>query len=261
MPSYAILGATGQTGQALLTILLQSAKDDVKNINLYVRSRARLERLQPEISTNKKVQIFEGSIQDVSLISRCISHVSAVFAVVASNENIPGLRIAQETAHTIVAALCELRAQDPDTKLPRIIVLSSATINLHLCRHMPALLYWLLRNAFSNVYADLVLAEEYLRLHRSWLNVTFVQPGGLVHDARRGHAISLDREETFLSYLDLAAGMIEVADAGELYDWKGVSVVSTADDVKTEWKVPLYMAKGLLWHFMPGLYRLSKFWW
>lgn len=49
-----------------------------------------------------------------------------------------------------------------------------------------------------------------------------------------------------MSYVDLAAGMIEVTDAGGTYDWKGVTIVPTAPDVKIEWRVPLRMARGLL---------------
>lgn len=190
MPSYAILGATGQTGLSiLLNILLESPQN---TINAYVRSRVKLEKLRPDISTFKNVRIFEGDIQNMRLDTDCISNVSAVFAVVATNENIPNLRIAQETAHIVVAALCDLRSQGPSTKLPRIIFLSSASINRNLYGHQPAFVHWLLTTAFSNVYGHLALAEAYLRLHEGWLNATFVQPGGLVQDARKGHAISLD---------------------------------------------------------------------
>ena len=258
MPSYAILGATGQTGRALVTVLLQSPKN---NINVYVRSKAKWESLRPDVSGVEQVQVFHGDIHDVPLIAHCVSGVSAIFSVVASNENTPYLRVAQGTAQVVVAALCHLRALDPAAKLPKIVVLSSSAINPHLCRHQPAWLHWLLRNAFNNVYGDLALAEDYLRLHRSWLNVTFIQPGGLVHDAQKGHAISLEREKTFLSYLDLAAGMVEVADVGPTYDWMGVSIVPTANDVKVHWKVLLEIVEGLLWHFMPWLMWLIRYFW
>lgn len=44
MPTYAVLGATGSTGQAILNILLQSPKNTV---NAYVRSKAKLLKLSP----------------------------------------------------------------------------------------------------------------------------------------------------------------------------------------------------------------------
>ncbi len=256
MPTYAVLGATGATGQALLEILSQSPKHEV---NAYVRSAAKLERLRPGISKSDNVRIFEGDLFDVPLIARCISDVSTVFAVVATNENIPNLTIAQDTAHVIVAALCTLRARYPGMRVPRIIVLSSSTINPHLSRDKPRWVQWLLLRALSNLYRDLELAEKYWRLHRAWLEVTFIQPGGLVHDTQKGHVLSLDKERTFLSYLDLAAGMVEVANSDGEYDWKGVAVVPTGKDVKIEWRTPLTLVEGLLFHIFPWVYGIVKY--
>lgn len=261
MPTYAVLGATGSTGLALLDNLSKSPK---YTVNAYVRSKAKLERFRPGISQSDKVQIFEGDLHDIPLITRCISNVSAIFAVVATNTNIPGNTIAQDTAQVIVAALCNLRTQNPDVKLPRIIVLSSATVNPTFSQGMPALFHWLTETAFSYIYEDLRRAERYMRLHKSWVNATFVHPGGLVHDAQKGHAVSLDgvssvKEQKFLGYLDLAAGMIEVADAEGKYDWVPVSVVSTAKDVKIEWRVPIFLGTGLTFHFLPWTYPISKY--
>jgi len=258
MPTYAVLGATGSTGLALLDNLSKSPK---YTVNTYVRSKAKLERLRPAISRSDKVQIFEGDLRDVPLITRCISNVSAIFAVVATNTNVPNLSVAQDTAQVIVAALCNLRTQNPDAKLPRIIFLSSATVNPTFSRDRPALLHWLVETSFSYVYEDLRRAERFMRLHKSWLNATFVHPGGLVHDAQKGHVVSLvtQKQQTFLGYLDLAAGMLEVADAEGKYDWIGVSVVSTAKDVKIEWRVPFFLAAGLTFHFLPWTYGISKY--
>ena len=100
-----------------------------------------------------------------------------------------------------------------------------------------------------------------MRLHRSWLNATFVHPGGLVHDAQKGHAVNLEKttSQTFLSYLDLAAGMIEVADAEGKYDWVGVSILPTSKDVKVEWRVPIFLVAGLTFHFLPWMYGISRY--
>lgn len=261
MPTYAILGATGSTGLALLDNLSKSPK---YTVNAYVRSKAKLERFRPGISKSEKVQIFEGDLHDIPLITRCISNVSAIFAVVATNFNVPGMTIAQDTAQIIVAALCNLRTQNPDAKLPRIIVLSSASVNPTFSRELPALVRWVTQNAFSYIYEDLRRAERYLRLHKSWMNATFVQPGALVHDAQQGHAVSLDGicldgEQTCLGYLDLAAGMIEVADGEGKYDWVGVSVVPTARKVEFEWRLPILVGAGLTFHFLPWTYPITKY--
>ena len=257
MPSYAILGATGATGSSLLTLLVKSSDT---TINAYVRSKSRLLARFPDLSSNASVHIFEGNIFDITLMASCISGVDAVFAVVATNDNIPGLRVAQDTAETIVAAMSQLRSPDATVKLPQILFLSSASLNPVLNRHQPAFLHWLLMTACSNVYEDLEHAESYLRNQRShldWLRVTFIQPGGLVEDEQKGHTISWEGTKPFISYLDLAAGMIEIAENGG-YDWKGVCVVPTGEKVKFERKIPGRLLRGLAWHFIPGLYRVGK---
>ncbi|KAL8785856.1 MAG: hypothetical protein Q9195_008480 [Heterodermia aff. obscurata] len=234
MPTYAVLGATGSTGQALLHLLLQSPKNTV---HAYARSKAKLLKLSPQYTGNDNLQIFEGALTDVSVIANCISNVTAVLCVLGANESAPGLHVAQDAAQSIVAACCHLKAQDPSVSLPKLLFLASATINPHLCRELPAPVHWLLKASFYYVYEDLEYAQAYLELHKSWLNVTFIQPGGLVHDIQRGHAISLERQQTFLSYLDLAAGFIEVANAGEdLYKWKAVSVIPTSNGTKIEYR-------------------------
>ncbi|KAL8939271.1 MAG: hypothetical protein Q9216_003442 [Gyalolechia sp. 2 TL-2023] len=265
MPTYAILGATGKTGGALLTLL---QKDPNIHINAYARSKSKLLQQHPSLEHNTNVNIFEGSLSDIPLIASTLTHhppVDAAFCVLGVNENIPGIRIAQDTANAVLAALCHIRAQDPTTTshssspppppTPKLIFLSSVSLNPVMLAAEPALAKAILTRGMSHVYADLRFAEETLRLHRSWLkDVTFVQPGGLTEDAQRGHKLSVDGESTgFLSYLDLAAGMIEIAESGT-YAWMGVAVVATGEGVRFEAKAPMQILRGLVWHFWPGAY-------
>ncbi|KAL8835687.1 MAG: hypothetical protein Q9170_003226 [Blastenia crenularia] len=254
MPSYAVLGATGATGSNILKLLI---KDPQNTVNVYVRSKPKLLAQTPEIASNKQVKIFNGSLNDTSLIASCLKDTDAVFSTVATNDNIPGTHVAQDTAHSIVVALMDLRMTEPQAGTPTIVWLSSASINPKFYRQEPALLHWLLTTSFSYVYTDLAHAEQYLEMHQKWLKVVFIQPGGLVEDKQHGHALSLDEEKTFLSYADLAAGMIEVAEKGG-YDWQGVSVIATTNDTAIEWAVPGRMVKGLTFHFAPWMYRLTK---
>ena len=257
MPTYAILGATGKTGGALLELLL---KDPNNHINAYVRSKTKLLKQRPHLEENKNVKIFEGSTSDISLIASVLSpQVDAAFGVLATNENIPGIRIAQEMASSVIAALCHLRNQDAHFKPPKLLFLSSASLNPTLLGDLPAVAEALITRAMSHVYADLRYAEENLRLHRSWLDVTFVQPGGLTEDVQKGHRLSVDKmSEGFVSYLDLAAGMIEIAESGT-YSWMGVSVNATAKNVKFEPKAPPQILRGLVWHYVPWLYFTCRY--
>ncbi len=252
MPTYAILGATGSTGQSLLNLLLKSPKN---NIHAYARSRAKLERLSPELAAHENVRIFEGALDNISLIVDCLRGTNAVFVVIGNNVSHPGMRMVEDGAQSLVAALCHIRNRDPSAQLPKILILTSSSINPILNRQKPAFLLKVLRTALSYAYADLEHAEAFLRLHKSWLNVTFIQPPGLTNDVQKGHTLSTEHTHGFISYPDLAAGMIEVAETeGEEYNWKGVAVVPTAKDVKFAWEAPKNLVRGLFSHYLPTVY-------
>ena len=261
MPTYTILGATGKTGGALLDLL---EKSPANNINLYVRSKRKLMTQRPELKDAKQIHIFEGAITDISLMKSCLSpNVDAVFATLGVNENHPDIRVNQDAAQSIVAALTEIRFENLAAKIPKIILLSSCSLNERMAHQDPAFLHWMLLKAFSNPYGDLALAQRFLELHKSWLNVTYMQPAGLVEDVQKGHTLSLDKHaDGFVSYLDVAAGMIEVAQT-DGYEWAGVSPLPKSKDVKFEWNAPPQMLRGLVWHFMPlvgsGLRKIRIF--
>ncbi|KAI9712537.1 MAG: hypothetical protein M1812_006846 [Candelaria pacifica] len=255
MPSYAILGATGATGSNILkTLLLQSPGTQ---INVYVRSRTKLLRLFPDLKSNDNVKIFEGQIDDIKLLSACLANVTAVFACVATNENIPGIRLAQDTAQMIVAAIISTLVQNPKTHVPHIIFLSSASLSHDIKSDTPTPVRYLVHTAFSYTYADLAFAEKYLALHSAWLPVTYIRPGGLVEDKATGHTVSSEMQQgAFISYADLASGMVEVAQSGA-YAGKELSINPVGKGARFEWTNTHRIPRGLLWHFAPWLYRLS----
>ena len=256
MPTYTIIGATGKTGGALLKLLLERPDS---HINAYVRSKQKLVENWPGTDENKKVSISTGSLDDIpSLASAVAPGVDAVFMVVGQNESYPGMRIAQDSSQALIAALCYARSQSPDVKLPKLLFLSSATINPRISANAPWLVHEIVYTALSYAYEDLELAERYLRMHESWVEAIFVQPGALVEDEQKGHAVGLDVLSDFVSYYDLAAGIIEIAESGK-YAWQGVGVRATSRDVRFEPNAPKQMIRGLIWHFFPVLYRISKF--
>jgi hypothetical protein len=114
----------------------------------------------PGLETNDRVKIFEGSISDVSLIASALSpRVDAAFCVLGINENTPAIRIAQDTAQAVVAALCLI---DVNGKPPRLIFLSSVSLNRRISASEPAIANAIIKRAFSNLYADLALCGEIL---------------------------------------------------------------------------------------------------
>lgn len=201
-----------------------------------------------------------GDISDVTLMKRVVANTRAVFLVATMNDNMPGCRVAQDAAISVIAALKEIKSEAEKeghiAKMPKIVVLSSATIDPHLSRNMPKWFHPIMIRAGSFVYDDLIVQEKILRAEESWLTSIFIKPGGLAVDPKqRGHKLDFDDQESFIGYLDLAAAMIEAADdeAG-IYDMKNVSVRNANGSAKFPKGTPLCILYGLLRHYFPKLH-------
>lgn len=247
--TYAVLGSTGNCGTALIENLLQ--KPDAQ-IHAYCRSRSKFQRLFPDIKDGGRVTIFEGGIQDIELLSSCVRGCRAVFLVLSTNDNIPGCSLAQDTASAVIQALKGAKGQQA---MPKLVLLSSATVDDHFSRHVPSLLRFILLRSASHVYADVVEAEKRLRAQQDWLTTIYIKPGALSVDIQRGHALSLTDEDSPISYLDLAAGMVEAVDDEQgQFDFRNVSVVNTNGKAKFPTGTPMCILMGLLRHFFPFLH-------
>lgn len=266
-PTYAILGATGQTGGSVLQVLA-SERPDV-NINCLVRSRSKLERMYPDIVASRNVKVFEGQISNIPLLTDCIRGTSAVFLCVASPDNKPHLRIARDQAEAVVAALEALRAEQQSAhsqrekpgsaslkaSLPLLVMLSSAeTDEARFCADLPWAARRFLFAANWWVYTDLIAAERYLRERSGWVDAVFVKPGGISTDVRRGHALSAEGSQTFVSFLDVAGGMVQCADEGAAR-WAGGSVsVLSRGKAKVEWTSGPLLLRNMACTWVPWLY-------
>jgi hypothetical protein len=86
-------------------------------------------------------------------------------------------------------------------------------------------------------------------------------PGGLCKDEATGHELSTSKQQTFISFTDLAAAMIETADEGS-DRWNGarVSVVlKNGQKAKFEWWAGVVLFKGMLCHLFPWMYPYLRF--
>lgn len=111
--------------------------------------------------------------------------------------------------------------------LPRLVLLSSGTIDDHLWCDTPRWTRYVLLAPASHAYEKLRRTEAILRSHSHCLSVIFIKLTGFRRDAARGHRLMLDEQETFISYLDLAACMIEaVVNEEGLYSERDVGVVN-----------------------------------
>ena len=255
MPTYATIGATGSTGQQILTQLLQAPDNKV---HAYCRSKSKLEKLSPKLAAHQNVDIYSGALNDIPLIASCIANTTTIFLVIGGNISYPGMRMVQNGAHSIVAALSTLRAQDPNAKMPRILLLSSAGINPRLQREA-GLVKNMLSKALFYAYEDLRHAEDFLRLQKGWLDVVFIHAGALVEDEATGHTLTVDTPPRgFVGYADLAAGMIEIAGVGDdRYSWQGVGVLPKKS-ARFNPEAPVIFVRGILAYYLPPVYSAFR---
>lgn len=254
--TYAILGSTGNCGSALIQNLLK--RPDAR-IHAYCRNKDKLLRLLPDLEDKKHVEIFEGNIQDLDLLTTCVTSCRAIFLCISTNDNVPGCRMAQDTATAVIQALQRLHRdqekRDGPMHMPKLVLLSSGTIDEQFSRQLPAVLHWILLRSASYVYQDLIDTERFLRAQEKWLQTIYIKPGALSVDLQRGYTLSLTEQDGPLSYLDLAAGMIEAVDAPKgRYDSRNVCVNPVNGKASFPAGTPLCIITGLLRHYFPSLH-------
>ena len=126
--NIAVLGGTGKTGREVIKDLL--AKDgSFTHLAIYVRSKPKLLGLFPHINSYPRVEIYEGSITDTKNMMECLSDAEIIICTIGENENLPGIRVIQDAATSIIAALDTLSQKAEQWKPPRLLLLSSSTWN------------------------------------------------------------------------------------------------------------------------------------
>ncbi len=284
MPTYALLGATGSTGSAVLNHLLTHPSPAL-TLNLYVRSASKLYRLHPSLSPTPPKQptinIFEGTLETPEILAQALKGADVIFLCIAENANIPGMSVATDAAKAIIRACEGLKSKEEKGggyKAPTVVVLSSSSVNPKLASATPRAVKRMLEMALNWAYADLRRAEGlYRSLHDSsgdkkeaeLLNVIFAQPGALVpaieKDKPTGHVLSTEKSSRMVSYADLGVGMVEMAEKWEELGlgWRGVSVNATGAVRFDIWNKIKVLSNGLVANWAPGVWRRGRGrgWW
>ena len=261
---YAILGATGQTGAALLKHLLKQS--DV-HLNLYARSATRLRSQNAQLDSNPAVTIYAGDLSDNHLLVSCLRSCSVIFSVLATNINAPGTCIAQRSAHSVVTALEQLRKESSDSQAwqcPTVIMLSSTSLNPKFASHAP-FAAWVASKALHYIYSDLTAAIDYYRKDHPWIPMVQAQASGLVpnkpYDLEPTVQVSLDQVTEVISYNDLARGMVMIAEEYHVWKGKDVSIVLEKENPalppRILWNLVGYILPGLLYTYFPWLYAMT----
>jgi len=256
----ALLGATGNTGRMVLEKLLDSSDASALGINIYVRSRAKLERIFPSLAGDTRLKVFEGSIRDERVIENCLTGVGTIICTLGENENIPGVTVLEDFARATINALSTLQSKKSSPK-PRLIMLSSATMNPRFAAARPALLHWMIRTAFDKPYNDLIKAQEMLLAVPEILLVTLVQPNALVEEKSTGCVVSTEFAHMACSYEDLAVGFVHICASTSLKNLSCIGV-SSARAEKVMLYAPFVLGKvfrGLAFQFIPGYWQ-AEYW-
>jgi putative NADH-flavin reductase len=244
MPTYALLGATGSTGSAVLRCLLSESPEGVK-LNVLVRSKTKLLKAFPKLEQTAalRTRIVESTSTDPAALETCLEDADVVFMCVGSNDSNHGTTLSYDTATAIIATLHHLRKVRGITyKTPTIVQLRTASLNPALARQAP----WLVRQIVSFClhynYADMKRACTLYETaaKENVLDYIFVDPP-TIHDAdgteRTGYnLITTETQETALSYADLGAAMCEIAVRGKEFRNQPVGVTATGR-VKKTWGV------------------------
>jgi hypothetical protein len=254
MPTYAILGATGQTGSQLLDQLIPTSA----HINVYARSSSRLSTNHPKLPSN--ITTFIGNLDDTTLLRECISNVDVIFSTVAQNQNEPGCSIAQQTALALIKALEPVRNTG---QCPTVVFLASGSVEPNHQKDQ-TWMFNLFYTFLQHIYDDLEKAIKILQ-DDLWIPIIIACPGGLVHDDP--HRVELVEgckgASGLLSYKDLAAGMIQMGLEKE--KWKGKYVGMKVNDGKKIGGNPAsllrYLIPNILGTYAPALWRLGRGWW
>jgi hypothetical protein len=237
MPVYALLGATGSTGSAVLRYLIAQPPQEL-TLNIFVRDRSKLLNSFPNIesTTALKINITEGTPNDGTALQECLRDVDVIMACIATNYSTYGMSICYDTTAAIIDALSTFQ-RSQGYRPPTIIQLRSASVNQALSAAMP----WLARNmaafCFHHVYEDLQRASTLLCSASveppGLLHYIFVDPPA-IHDPHgttpTGHALITDgsqRQESALSYSDLGAAFCEIAQRRKEFANKEVGPTAT----------------------------------
>ncbi|KAK5010701.1 hypothetical protein LTR28_008317 [Elasticomyces elasticus] len=260
MPTYALLGATGSTGSAILRCLISQPLKHL-TLNIFVRSRSKLCKAFPDLERTSafKTNIIEGIPNDTIAMQECLKDADIVIACIGSNYSTPGISLIYDTTTATIDALeVHRKTQGSAYKPPTIIQLRSASLNPIFKAALPWFAQQVAPFCFYYIYEDLDRACKLLASSLidspGLLDYIFVDPPS-IHDADgttpTGYKLILDeKQDPALSYADLGVAFCEVAERRDEFVGKAVGVTATGT-VNLTWGVLLgYMAtgvKGRIW--------------
>lgn len=237
MPTYAVLGATGATGTAIVRSLLTNPPKDL-TLNIFVRSKFKLSEAFPDLenTTAFKVNITEATPDNSAAMQKCLKDVDVVMAVIGTNVSSPDITVSHDTAVAVISAL-EFHRENLGQayKTPTVIQLRSTSLNPTLKAYLPYVAQYSATFCFHYIYRDLSRACDLFASTATekpgLLEWIYIDPPAL-HDADgttpTGFELVLDAKmRPDLAYADLGAAFCEVAVRKGEFARKAVGVSAT----------------------------------
>ena len=272
MPTYAILGGTGKTGSALVQLLARSP--DIV-LHIYARSKDKLLKCHPFLADAKSPhKIFTGDLNDIDLFAQCLDGTIAVFGAVGSNANNPEIRVAQDLATVIIAALTKIMDQSAITDStfdpPTVVFLTAAGMSSddRVRAIFPNFIHWMLQRVGKYIFLDFRRATSlFKRPENSWIPVIFMCAPGITlvpsqGDIQIGNDVP-KKAPIAVTYTDLARGMIRAAEEGNKWSGKEIGIVGAKIPPLQYGTMMFYFTTSLMCTWAPPLWRFGhrRGWW
>ncbi|KAK0984087.1 hypothetical protein LTR91_001479 [Friedmanniomyces endolithicus] len=237
MPTYALLGATGSTGSAVLRYLLEIPPLDL-TLNIFVRNEDKLLKAFPDLLSTKQpcIKIVKGVPSDQDALLKALENATVIFQCIATNESKPGVSVAYDTVYAVTGALDVLHNdQEEKYRTPFVVQVRAAPLNPMFAAQEPWLMSTFIHFALYHTYADTDRACKHLAsMHDktpALLDYAFVDTFAVFDGegtTRTGHELTLIGPlPNAISYADVGAGFCEIAERREEFKGKGVGVRPT----------------------------------
>ncbi|KAK3670272.1 hypothetical protein LTR78_009826 [Recurvomyces mirabilis] len=260
MPTYALLGATGSTGSAVLRCLLSDPAQttDKITLNIFIRSKSKLMRLFPDIQSttrsNIHINIIESTPDDTPGLQKALRDAEIIFQCIAANDVTPKVSVAEDTVKAVLKAMRGLHEEQGEGYVtPAVLQLRAAPLNETFSHQSPWLIESMIKFALHYTYSDIQrgcdLFVSAKKMNPTLLGYIFVDTGA-VHDADgtecTGHRLTIEGPlAPAISYADTGAGMCEIARRVEEFKGLGVGIVATGR-VRLTWGTnAYYLAMGV----------------
>jgi hypothetical protein len=237
MTVYALLGATGNLGSAILRCLLSSHWQLPNlHINILVRSKNKLLQAFPELesASSATITIFEGSISDENTLKACINGASTIYVCVSTNYASRKVDIAVTTAAHLVAALGQLRKdRESEYNTPVLLFNRSLALNSDVQLPVPGFIKRFTVFAIWYIYEDLLKAGAvYAGAEKDGLLTYITADGPALMGPNRTEAtgyklMERGKSSATLNYADFGIAIVELGQRREEFGGKVVGISAT----------------------------------